>query len=83
MHFLFPQDSRGRGIPEDLFEEQAAALSATGYTYSLLADGVLRRGRVLDGIPHSAAVVYRGWMLNAGEYSRLVGAIRDEFESAG
>lgn len=77
MHFLFPQDPRGRSIPEDLFEEQAAALSATGYTYSLLADGVFRRGQVLGGIPRSAAVVYRGWMLNAEEYGRLAGAIAD------
>lgn len=75
MHFLFPKDPRGRNAPEDLFEEQAVALAAAGFAYSLLSDGMLRNGRGLEGIPPAATVVYRGWMLNAEEYGRLAGAI--------
>jgi hypothetical protein len=77
MHFLFPKDPRGRNTPEDFFEEQAVALAAAGFTYSLLGGGVLRRGQGLDGIPPSAAVIYRGWMLDAEEYGWLAGAIEE------
>ncbi|QDU18509.1 ATP-grasp domain-containing protein [Urbifossiella limnaea] len=77
MHFLFPQDPRGRNFPEDIFEEQAAALAAAGFTYSLLRSGVLRRGQPLDGVPPGADVVYRGWMLTAVEYGRLSAAVED------
>jgi hypothetical protein len=77
MHFLFPKDPRGRNSPEDFFEEQAAALAAAGFTYSLLGGGVLRRGQGLDGIPPAADVIYRGWMLNAEEYGRLAMAVEE------
>ena len=77
LHFLVPQDPRGGNTPEDFFDEQAAALAAAGFTCSLLADHVLRRGRRIEGIPTGAAVVYRGWMLDAGEYGRLAAAISD------
>jgi hypothetical protein len=75
MHFLFPQDPRGRNTPEDFFEEQAVALQAVGFTFSLLRGGVLRRGDELDGLPRGADVLYRGWMLNAEAYGRLATAV--------
>lgn len=76
MHFLFPKDPRGNA-PEDFFEEQAVALAAAGFSYSLLGSGVLRRGNGLDGIPPDATVIYRGWMLKAEEYGRLAGAVEE------
>jgi hypothetical protein len=77
MHFLFPKDPLGRNIPEDFFEEQAAALAAVGFGHSLLGSGVLRRGKGLVGIPAAATVIYRGWMLNAEEYGRLASAVEE------
>lgn len=76
MHFLFPKDPQGNA-PEDFFEEQAVALAAAGFSYSLLGSGVLRRGKGLAGIPPSATVIYRGWMLDAEEYGRLASAVEE------
>ena len=76
MHFLFPEDPRDRRAPDDLFVEQADALAAAGFTYSLFGD--LRGGRGgVGGVPPAATVVYRGWMLDAGQYGRLAGAIEE------
>jgi hypothetical protein len=76
MHFLFPKGPQGN-TPEDFFEEQAVALAAAGFSYSLLGSGVLRRRKGLDGIPSAATVIYRGWMLNAEEYGRLASAVEE------
>jgi hypothetical protein len=77
MHFLLPRDPQGGNIPEDFFEEQAVALEAAGFGYSLLGSSVLGRGKGLNGIPRGATVIYRGWMLNAEEYGRLAGAVEE------
>ena len=77
MHFLFPEDPRDRRAPDDFFVEQADALAAAGFTHSLFSESDLRIGRGIEGIPPAATVVYRGWMLDAGQYGRLAGAIEE------
>ncbi len=69
-HFLFPEGRPGRC--DELFADQFAAVTAAEHTASLVSS----RGTVAD-IPAGRRVVYRGWMLTAGEYAQLVGTVLD------
>jgi hypothetical protein len=75
MHFLFPADTWDRDKADDFFAEQAAALGAAGFSYSLFGDEVVSGSKGLRGVPAGGSVVYRGWMLNASEYGRLAAAV--------
>jgi hypothetical protein len=73
-HFLFPSGST-RDALDEVFADQHAALSATGFTASICPDSVLAGVGSLRGIPPGRTVVYRGWMATAEEYTALVRAI--------
>jgi hypothetical protein len=75
MHFLFPSDTLDPRSPDDFFCEQLAALKEVGFSTSLFPEEVFLEERRLKGIPPGSQVVYRGWMLTANEYGRLVQAI--------
>jgi hypothetical protein len=60
---------------EEMFADQLAAVEGAGYSASLCPDSVIKDGTALRNVPAGATVVYRGWMLNATEYERLVRAI--------
>jgi hypothetical protein len=54
-----------------MFADQMVALEAVGFTTSLIPDAVLE-GRIgLHGLPESATVLYRGWMLAPAQYEAL------------
>jgi hypothetical protein len=74
-HFIFPSHPLRPAIVEEMFAGQLPALRGAGFTASLCPDSTIRDGKPLRGVPASATVVYRGWMLNASEYERLLGAI--------
>jgi len=75
IHFLFPSNPLKASAIEEMFEDQARALAAAGFTVSVCPDSVVQRARPLRDVPPGATVVYRGWMLNAAEYGRLAEAI--------
>jgi hypothetical protein len=66
-HFLFPTGST-RNAPDEMFTQQHAALTAAGFTASILPDDA----RLLPGIPPGSIVVYRGWMMTSEEYAHLI-----------
>jgi len=58
-----------------MFANQLAAFRDAGYSASLCPDSVVQDNKPLRNVPPGATVVYRGWMLNASEYRRLIQAI--------
>jgi len=77
IHFLFPSDPLDVRAPDEFFGEQLVALGDAGFSTSVFPESVLAEGKSLKGIPEGSQVVYRGWMLNAGEYERLVSKIEE------
>ncbi len=75
MHFLFPRDSTVPNCPDEIFADQLAALSAAGFSASLCPDEVFSGKAPLRNIPTASEVVYRGWMVKAGEYETLARSI--------
>jgi hypothetical protein len=75
MHFLFPADPLRSNVADEMFADQFVAVKKAGYSASLCPDPVLQEAKPLRNIPSGATVVYRGWMLNAVEYSRLAQAV--------
>ena len=75
IHFLFPAHPLRSTVVEETFADQRAALKAAGYSVSLCSDSAIHDSKPLPNVPPGATVVYRGWMLNAAEYARLVQAI--------
>jgi hypothetical protein len=67
VHFVFS--------PDEMFDDQRAALAAAGFGVSECSDAVPAGARALRDVPPGSTVVYRGWMLNAREYVNLVAAI--------
>jgi hypothetical protein len=75
LHFLFPSHPLRPTLVEEIFADQFAAVQAAGFSASLCPDSVIQDGKPLRSIPGGSVVVYRGWMLNAAQYGRLVAAI--------
>lgn len=75
LHFIFPSHPFEASATEDIFVGQLAALREAGFSTSLCPESVIRDGKRLRNVPIGSTVVYRGWMLNASEYERLVDAI--------
>jgi hypothetical protein len=75
LHFLFPNGNEP-DAPDEMFADQLAALTDAGFTATLCPEAVLAGGRPLRGIPPGSTVVYRGWMVTAGQYSALARAVR-------
>jgi ATP-grasp domain, R2K clade family 3 len=81
VHFLYPAVPFELGAVDDTFALEAQAMREAGFSYSTISIEDLEQGefRVRPRIPEDASVVYRGWMLEAERYARLVAGI----ESAG
>lgn len=77
MHFLFPSDPLDPKEADDIFREQAEAMRDLGFGISLFSLEDLQIGnfKLRGPIPQGATVVYRGWMMEAGEYQKLVDLI--------
>jgi hypothetical protein len=78
LHFLFPSDPLDPKEADDIFREQAEAMRELGFGVSLFSLEDLQIGnfRIRGPIPQGATVVYRGWMMEAAEYQKLVELIR-------
>ncbi len=81
VHFLYPAFPFQLGTVDETFAPEAEAMREAGFSYSTLSIEDLEQGdfKVRPPIPEDAIVVYRGWMLEAERYARLVAGI----ESAG
>lgn len=75
LHFIFPADPFNPTSADEIFAEQRSAFHEMGFSTSLLPESVIAHGKRLRHVPPGSTVVYRGWMLNADEYSRLCSAI--------
>lgn len=69
-HFLFPASPLNPRMIDEAFQDQAIALKQAGFNTSVVDhDG----GRITGAMPHpediDATLVYRGWMMKAGEYT--------------
>jgi hypothetical protein len=73
-HFLFPSDPLDPKEADDIFREQAEAMRDLGFGTSLFSLEELQIGnfKLRGPIPHGATVVYRGWMMDAPDYQKLV-----------
>jgi ATP-grasp domain, R2K clade family 3 len=77
VHFLYPAVPFALGVVDDTFKLEAEAMREAGFSYSTLSIEDLEAGnfKVCPRIPEDAIVVYRGWMLEAERYARLVAGI--------
>jgi len=77
LHFLFPSDPLDPKEADDIFGEQADAMRTRGFGVSLFSLEELQMGnfKIRGAIPQGATVVYRGWMMDEGEYGKLVDMI--------
>jgi len=75
IHFVFSRDSVAAASPEEIFADEWAALTQAGFSASLCSDEVLVGTKQLRNVRPGSQVVYRGWMVKADEYARLVQAI--------
>jgi hypothetical protein len=73
-HFLFPSDPLDPKQVDEIFREQADAIRDLGFGTSLFSVEELQIGncKLRGPIPQGAIVVYRGWMMEAADYQKLV-----------
>jgi hypothetical protein len=76
-HFIFPTHPLRSTAVEEMFADQLTGVEEAGYSASLCPDSVIHDNKPLRNVPSGTTVAYRGWMLNAKEYSRLAQAISD------
>jgi hypothetical protein len=74
-HFIFSSHPLRPAAVEDIFADEFSAVRAAGYSASLCPDSVIQDNKPLRNLPAGATAVYRRWMLNATEYTRLSEAI--------
>lgn len=77
MLFVYVKSEVTPKRPDEFFQEEAEALANAGHSISLVDVNRLRgeTARLLPSVPQEAKVVYRGWMLTAPEYSKLVESV--------
>jgi hypothetical protein len=73
MHFLFPSDPLNPRQVDEAFLPQVEAFRALGHGTSLFS---METEQLRGPIPEGSKVVYRGWMLNASEYEKMIDRIR-------
>jgi hypothetical protein len=78
MHFLVPSDPLNRNAADEIYAEEAAALSEAGlvslFSFEDFEGGTFRPRPVP---PLGSEVVYRGWMMMPDSYERLASAVAD------
>jgi ATP-grasp domain, R2K clade family 3 len=77
VHFLYPAIPFQLGTVDDTFAPEAEAMREAGFSYSTpsIEDLEAEDFKVRPRIPEGTIVVYRGWMLEAERYARLVAGI--------
>jgi ATP-grasp domain, R2K clade family 3 len=73
MRFVYPQSFLNSRLPDEMFQDEATALSKAGYTVTLIdSEKLPTESATLKAIISEETVVYRGWMLSLTEYKNLV-----------
>ena len=74
---LYPQSILDPRTPDEMFCEEAQAMTAAGHNAHLIDTEALTAGpaRIRPPFEHGACVVYRGWMLTHGEYVNLAASV--------
>jgi hypothetical protein len=77
--FVVPSDVLRPRRPDDHFAAEAAAARVAGWTVALVDHDALAGGGDVDAavarVPAGDDAVYRGWMLGAGRYAAMAGAL--------
>lgn len=84
MHILYPDDPLEPHTPEPLYREEFAAARAAGLSVSIFSFEDFEHGRfrARPALPAREHVLYRGWMLTAARYARLVEQFREHAAEA-
>jgi len=74
MKFVYPQSILTPQLPDEMFQEEAKAISQAGHSVSLIDSEKLPMNitRVKPSIDSGATVSYRGWMLALTEYENFI-----------
>ena len=77
MRFLYSSNPLRKRIPDDQYREEAEAAEAAGFVVSVfsLEDFQDESFHPVPGLESNEEVLYRGWMLNARDYSGLASAV--------
>ena len=77
VHFLYPAVPFQIGTVDETFALEAQAVREAGFSCSTVSIEDLEAGdfKLRPRIPENAVVVYRGWMLDAQRYERLVAGV--------
>ncbi len=74
--FIFPSDHFKISMPDEMFKEQAVAISNAGFNNFCVNINEISS---LNNLPFDLSgqlVVYRGWMLNGADYEKLNSLVR-------
>ncbi|HZS49096.1 MAG TPA: ATP-grasp domain-containing protein [Blastocatellia bacterium] len=77
MNFVYPQSLLDSALPDEMFQDEATALSQNGHGISLIDSERLasRTAKLRPAVQSGVTVVYRGWMLSPTEYENLESSI--------
>jgi hypothetical protein len=73
MRFVYPQSLLNPRLPDEMFQDEATALSKAGHIVTLIdSEKLPTEPATLKVITSEKTVVYRGWMLFPTEYENFV-----------
>lgn len=77
MHILYPNSPLRAKQPDEQYAAEATAVRNVGFDVSLFSFEDFQSGdfHALPPLPSASEILYRGWMLSADEYERLVAAM--------
>jgi len=77
MKFVYPQSILNPRLPDELFQEEANAISQAGHSVSLIDSEELPMNitRIRPSIDSGVTVAYRGWMLAPAEYEHFIQSV--------
>lgn len=77
MNFVYPQSILSPRYPDETFQEEALAISQTGFTALRIDSEKLALGtaKIIPPIDVISQVVYRGWMLSPVEYENFCSSV--------
>ena len=73
MRFVYPRSLLNPRLPDEMFQNEATALSKAGHIVTLIdSEKLSTEPAILKVITSEKTVVYRGWMLSPTEYKNFV-----------
>lgn len=80
MHFVYPADMLKPRLPDELYQEEAAAIQASGHLVSLVDSQTfsVNFAAFHPSAEPSSSVVYRGWMVTPNEYGAFLHSLEQQ-----